>query len=99
MASIGAVTKQIAALEISAKKHHQTSRPGHAKQPSQTNVAKLLTKYAAPNPPTSKPAQPSALRNQTDVNAPAKTTKVTTPSEPKPSLDIGKYDGGLELDN
>ncbi|KAJ8591128.1 kinase-like protein [Rhizopogon salebrosus TDB-379] len=99
MASIGAVTKQIAALEISAKKHHQTSRPGHAKQPSQTNVAKLLTKYAAPNPPTSKPAQPSALRNQTDVNAPAKSTKVTTPSEPKPSLDIGKYDGGLELDN
>jgi len=99
MASIGAVTKQIAALEISAKKHNQTSHPGHTKQPSQTNVAKLLTKYAAPNPPTAKPTQPSSLRNPANVNAPAQTSKATAPSEPKPLLDIGKYDGGLELDN
>ncbi|KAG1743211.1 kinase-like protein [Suillus paluster] len=100
MASIGAVTKQIAALEISSKKH-QSSRPGHTKQPSQTNVAKLLTKYAAPHPPTAKPTQPSALRNQTNTNAPgtARTSRAVTPSEPQPQLDIGKYDGGLELDN
>ncbi|KAG1751041.1 kinase-like protein [Suillus lakei] len=99
MASIGAVTKQIAALEISSKKHQQSSRPGHTKQPSQTNVAKLLTKYAAPHPPTAKPTQPSALRNQTNTNAPARTSRAVTPSESQPALDIGKYDGGLELDN
>lgn len=99
MASIGAVTKQIAALEISSKKHQQSSRPGHTKQPSQTNVAKLLTKYAAPHPPTAKPTQSSALRNQTNANVPSRTSRAVTPSEPQPSLDIGKYDGGLELDN
>lgn len=57
MATIGSVTRQIAALEISSKGNTQQSqtqkpatstRPGHVKQPSQTNVAKLLNKFAAP---------------------------------------------------
>ena len=100
MASIGSVTKQIAALEISSKKQPNPppTRPAHSKQPSQT-VAKLLTKYAAPNP-IPKPAQPSALRNQT--NAENKTTappSTTKPVAKPPTIDIGKYDGGFEIDN
>lgn len=102
MASIGSVTRQIAALEISSKKpaNPPPTRPTHSKQPSQTNVAKLLTKYAAPPNPVPKPAQPSALRNQT--NAENKTTAPPSTTKPvaKPStIDIGKYDGGFEIDN
>ncbi|KAK2465718.1 hypothetical protein APHAL10511_002262 [Amanita phalloides] len=99
MASVGTVTRQIAALEISAKTSTTNSNPndtgtarplGHIKQPSQPQpiVAKLLTKYAAPNPyPSAKPTNPSSLRNHSVVG-------VT-----HPSLDIGNYDGGLELEN
>lgn len=98
MASVASVTKQIAALELSAKP--QSSRPGHTKQQSSSsnsNVAKLLTKFAAPNPfPTStsssstssKPLHPSSLRNP----LPTKQTAPTT-------IDIGRYDGGFELEN
>ncbi|KAG8214699.1 kinase-like protein [Butyriboletus roseoflavus] len=101
MASIGSVTKQIAALEISSKKQANAppTRPTHSKQPSQTNVAKLLTKYAPPNP-IPKPVQPSALRNQT--NAENRTTTPPPPTKPvtkQPTIDIGKYDGGFEIDN
>jgi hypothetical protein len=99
MASVASVTKQIAALEISSKKQTNATRPTHTKQPSQTNVAKLLTKFAAPNP-APKPTQPSALRNQTNTESRA----ATPPSPTKPAaklatIDIGKYDGGLEIDN
>ncbi|KAH0832146.1 kinase-like protein [Lanmaoa asiatica] len=101
MASIGSVTKQIAALEISSKKQANPppTRPTQSKQTSQTNVAKLLTKYAAPNP-IQKPAQPSALRNQT--NAENRTITPPPPTKPvakPPTIDIGKYDGGFEIDN
>lgn len=101
MASIGSVTKQIAALEISSKKqvNPPPTRPAHSKQPSQTNVAKLLTKYAPPNP-ILKPAKSSALRNQT--NAENRTTTPPSPTKPvakPPVIDIGKYDGGFEIDN
>lgn len=101
MASIGSVTKQIAALEISNKKPGLTSatsssRLGHTKQSSQTSVTKLLTKYGAPNPFTNainKPTQPSSLRNPTPSSQPqAPTTSHST-------IDIGAYDGGLELEN
>ncbi|KAF8895117.1 kinase-like protein [Infundibulicybe gibba] len=89
MASVNSVTRQIASLEINSKKPG-TTRPLHAKQPSQTNVSKLLTKFAAPNPfpstsSLSKPAHSSSLRN------PAGATQ--------PSIDIGSYDGGLETEN
>lgn len=94
MASIASVTKQIAALDISSKKP-TNPRSGHTKQPSQTNVAKLLTKYAAPNPP-SKPPPPSTLRHQTTSDKPE-----TLPPKAvrKLPVDIGKYDGGFEIDN
>lgn len=101
MASIGSVTKQIAALEISSKKQADPppARPGLSKQSSQSNVAKLLTKYAAPNP-VPKPVKPSALRNQT--NTENRTTTPPPPAKPvakAPTVDIGKYDGGFEIDN
>ncbi|KIM52294.1 hypothetical protein SCLCIDRAFT_569321 [Scleroderma citrinum Foug A] len=94
MASIASVTKQIAALDISSKKP-TNPRSGHTKQPSQTNVAKLLTKYAAPNPP-SKPPPPSTLRHQTTSDKP----EILPPKAVrKLPVDIGKYDGGFEIDN
>ena len=101
MASIGSVTKQIAALEISNKKPVLTSatsssRLGHTKQSSQTSVTKLLTKYGAPNPFTNtinKPTQPSSLRNPTSCNQPQ------APTGSQSTIDIGTYDGGLELEN
>ncbi|KAJ7051207.1 kinase-like protein [Mycena amicta] len=74
MASVGSVTRQIEAMEISSKK-----RPLPFKPNGQSNVAKLLTKFAAPNPPAA--AKKPALHH------------------PAPSVDIGKYDGGLETDN
>lgn len=99
MSSVAAVTRQIAALEISGKnKTTSTSArpPLHSKQPSQTNVAKLLTKFSAPNAPSkiTKTTSSSTLRTQTpsgDEKAPAKQASA--------QIDIGSYDGGLELDN
>jgi aurora kinase len=96
MASVGSVTRQIAALEISNKKTgisstNSTSRSLHTK--SQNNVSKLLTKFAAPNPfpnAPNKPTQPSSLRH------PAQASKQP---EFNSTLDIGRYDGGLEIDN
>lgn len=78
MTSVGAVTRQIAALELSKQgPPSSSSRSLHNKQPGQPNVAKLLSKFAAPNPfPNAKPAHPA-----------------TQP------MDIGRYDGGLEIDD
>nr|GAT46623.1 kinase-like protein [Mycena chlorophos] len=84
MASVGSVTRQIAALEISKPSTQPAGvkRPLHVKQPSQPNVAKMLTKFAAPNlnPPGAPAKKPSPLRSDTNV-------------------DIGLYDGGLEREN
>ena len=102
MASVGSVTRQIAALEISNKKTAPSSssnasgRPLLTKQSSQTSVSKLLTKFAAPNPfpnASTKPAQPSSLRNPTQAS------KQTGLNSTQAQIDIGRYDGGLEIDN
>jgi aurora kinase len=101
MATVGSVTRQIAALEISNKKvapsssSSSTVRTLHTKQSSQTNVSKLLTKYAAPNPflnAPNKPTHPSSLRHPTQTSS-------KQPEAVQSSLDIGRYDGGLEIDN
>ncbi|KAF8630882.1 hypothetical protein AX17_005240 [Amanita inopinata Kibby_2008] len=137
MASVGAVTRQISALEIAAKKggsstsnntggssgsnNNGTTRTlSHMKQPSHSNVAKLLTKYAAPNPyMSSKPTHPSSLRNP--ITATSSSSSITTSTTPRtsqgrpqtvqrsqsqqvvggtqPVIDIGNYDGGLEIEN
>lgn len=91
MANVGSVTRQIAALELSNKKPGFTTNtarpPSHSKQPSQTNVAKLLTKYAAPN--STRLTKPVTI---------SKTNPSTLPDATQ-SVDIGCYDGGLESEN
>ena len=107
MATVGSVTRQIAALEIGSKKpaaSSSSSRPGHAKQPSNANVAKLLTKFSAPNPfpNAAKPTASSSLRNL--ASGPSSTKPqppVAVAKKPagQPAIDIGNYDGGLEAEN
>ena len=116
MATVGSVTRQIAALEISAKQNGATkqTRPLHQKtasQSSQSNVSKLLTKFAAPNPfPDSKPkAKAAAVKTvpprhaNSTQSAATKQLQLQPASQLKPSsgreLDIGKYDGGFEIEN
>jgi aurora kinase len=88
MSTIAAITRQISALELASKKQPpppttrtttaaSSARPGHSKQPSQSNVPRLLTKFVAPHPHQTLP------------------TKIAL----KPNMDIGKYDGGFELDD
>jgi hypothetical protein len=131
MANIGAVTRQIAALEISAKQNgatKQQSRSLHHQKTttttttSQTNVSKLLTKFAAPNPfPDPKvkaaaagparivlpprPVNPAAAKQPqpapapAPARAPARASSQAKPSSSNRELDIGKYDGGFEIEN
>jgi hypothetical protein len=118
MASVGSVTRQIAALEISAKQNGATkpTRPLQ-KSVTQTSVSKLLTKFAAPNPfPDPKPpkssvrtgpprpansaqstARPPAPASQ-KAPAPAPIRSLSKPTSDR-ELDIGKYDGGFEIEN
>ncbi|KAH9041192.1 hypothetical protein EDB84DRAFT_1559699 [Lactarius hengduanensis] len=72
-----------------------------------SSVSKLLTKFAAPNPfpdpklkPLAKPKPGSATQFSTKQSAstpqkPAATQKPLTEAE----LNIGKYDGGFEIEN
>ncbi|KAI0061766.1 kinase-like protein [Artomyces pyxidatus] len=96
MANIGAVTRQIAALEISSKQNgaSKPARPTHQKHTSQTSVSKLLTKFAAPNPfpdPKAKaPAKPHHVKGSSSTSsvsklptANAKAPAARTPSPPK----------------
>ncbi len=103
MTSVASVTRQIAALDINGKKtaSSSTNRPTHTKHPSQSNVTKLLTKFAAPNPfPNSIAKQPSALRHPTTAAASSSHHATTsTKSDPRSGIDIGTYDGGLEIEN
>ena len=115
MATIGAVTRQIAALEISAKQNGatKTTRPLPQKTltSGQTNVSKLLTKF---NPPHPFPDQKSKSSTRTGPSKPANSAQ-STARQPAPAsqkapapqskstadreLDIGKYDGGFEIEN
>ncbi|KAL0574193.1 Vacuolar protein sorting-associated protein 70 [Marasmius crinis-equi] len=111
MATIGSVTRQIAALELNKKQPTSSARPPllHTKQPSQTNVAKLLTKYASPLPPsqnakmtTAKPQKPVAQASTSSSSKPAPAAASTgspAPEATQPGIDIGNYDGGLEIEN
>jgi len=108
MTSVGSVTRHIAALEISSKKGNSSSSSSlksSTKQPSQANVSKLLTKFAAPTFPTSsygnsKPLNPSSLRNPTPGTTSSSKTAGTTSTQSKQQpIDIGQYDGGLEIEN
>lgn len=91
----------------------RTAGTAHQKKPSQSgpNVTKLLNKFAAPQPFTSGTAK-AVGTSQTTTNTatttttkarPASPTKLAKPSAPsvrkQPTIDIGSYDGGLELDD
>ncbi|KAJ7451107.1 kinase-like protein [Mycena latifolia] len=98
MTTVGSVTRQIAALEIGSKAPPPSSsiaRPIHTKQPSQDNVAKLLTKFAAPNP------HHQSQSNLSNLPPPPPSRSDTTRSDTttQSAIDIGRYDGGLELEN
>ncbi|KAI0642996.1 kinase-like protein [Trametes meyenii] len=106
MASVGQITRQISALEISSKPNTTrttTTATKHQKQPSQGNVSKLLSKYAAPNPfPSStslqKAASTHSLGSKQDASRPPSPTRQATQSK-QPTIDIGRYDGGFEIEN
>jgi len=118
MASVGSVTRQIAALEISSKQNGATksTRPLHQKTVTQTSVSKLLTKFAAPHPfPDPKPKSSVKTGPPRPANSAQSTARPPAPASqkapaPKPirslskptsdrELDIGKYDGGFEIEN
>ncbi|GJE97690.1 aurora family serine/threonine-protein kinase [Phanerochaete sordida] len=113
MTSINAVTRQIAALEISSKPNTNAAKStaaAHQKKPSQgQNVSKLLSKFAAPNPfPAGHSKAASSSTIPTKHGRPASPTKPTpaAPAQPAPTpapsqqtIDIGRYDGGFEIDN
>jgi hypothetical protein len=96
MTSVGLVTRQIAALEISAPKHTVAPR-AHIKQPSQTNVSKLLTKFAVANAPISAAQQQQPSSSSAPPSRPASPAVATGTG--KPGIDIGRYDGGFEKDD
>lgn len=106
MTSVGSVTRQIAALEISSKPNTtRNAPPPLQKKPSQNtgNVSRLLTKFAAPNPFTathSKTASTSSIPTKQISRPPSPAKPAPSGQAPKqPSIDIGKYDGGFELEN
>ncbi|KAH8825384.1 kinase-like protein [Flagelloscypha sp. PMI_526] len=105
---LGAVTKQIAALELGPQSSTKPLRPVHQKQPSQDNVAKILAKFAAPKPfsdntnagfkPGSASSHPAShSRTASQASVPPMTKKPVEGT--LPDFDIGTYDGGLEKDN
>ncbi|KAI0299493.1 kinase-like domain-containing protein [Russula brevipes] len=111
MASVGSVTRQIAALEISSKQNGATksNRTLPQKTAGQTNVSKLLTKFAPPHPfPEVKakaslrsvPARPANSAQSTARPPPSASQKAPAPKHTAGrALDIGKYDGGFEIEN
>jgi hypothetical protein len=145
MTTVASIARQLTNLDLNATKtnpqsqHHQQqpnrTQTALAKHPTQPNVTKLLTKYAAPhpfngNPSSNKPvftAKPVANNKLAATNKPPVHTKpthatatnnhgttkslkpsilkpapapvFTKPLSVKPPIDIGKYDGGFEIDD
>ncbi len=107
MASVGSVTRQIAALEISAKQNGATKPTRPLKTAGQSSVSKLLTKFAAPNPfpdPKLKPPaklKPGNTTQSTTKQSGSTSQKAAATQKPltEAELDIGKYDGGFEIEN
>jgi aurora kinase len=84
MANIEAVTQKLSALELK-------------KQP---NVPKLLTKFVVPHPHQASKIAPSQSGKKPALSRqPQAQTQPPTKIALKPNMDIGKYDGGFELDD
>ncbi|TDL23309.1 kinase-like protein [Rickenella mellea] len=98
-------------MDLSTKIDKPTRLPGSLlqKQPSQTNVAKLLSKYAAPNPTIPKKTmagKSAAVKLAVEPPAPPPLAKSNSNGPPSPArgstrlgIETGRYDGGLETDN
>ncbi|KIM78445.1 hypothetical protein PILCRDRAFT_824329 [Piloderma croceum F 1598] len=101
-ASVLSVTQQLAAIDISKGQPTATStRPVRAKQPTQSNVSKLLSKYAAPNPSKANLSTSSLRQPVTTTASDTQTHRTPTPGKgaTQTGIDIGRYDGGFEIDN
>ncbi|KAI0917560.1 Serine/threonine-protein kinase ark1 [Taiwanofungus camphoratus] len=105
MTSVGSIARQLAALELSSKEN--TTRPAHQKKPSQNNVSKLLTKFAAPHPfpqssAVAKKPSTTSLNGKHSLRPPSPAkpgAQSSTHAPAQPTIDIGRYDGGFEIDN
>jgi hypothetical protein len=101
MTSVNALVDQLSSLDINKAKAQQQQPPRQppTKQAAQPNVAKLLTKFAAPNPYA---ASSSTTTPTTTANPPLKpgiSRQATAPPPADPAIDIGRYDGGFEIDD
>lgn len=87
-ASVDSVTRQLSGMDINPKKalpsSTSSSKLGHSKQPSQQNVAKLLSKYAAPNPPN--PSGLSSAASSNNVAQPSAAMAKLKATSSQPSL-------------
>ncbi|KAG5339733.1 Serine/threonine-protein kinase ark1 [Termitomyces sp. Mn162] len=83
MATVNSITRQFEALELASKKPFTPSSLKSASQP------KLLPKFGISAKP---PHGPSSLRHP--VKQP-----LSTATKAQPPVDIGRYDGGLEIDD
>ncbi|KAI0754608.1 kinase-like protein [Daedaleopsis nitida] len=103
MTSVGQIARQLSALEISSNPNTtRTTTAQHQKKPSQTNVSKLLSKYAAPNPFSTNPTlqkAPSTTAIPSKATARPASPSRTPVLPAQPTFDIGRYDGGFELEN
>lgn len=117
------LTKAVSELELNdGDENQQPRRPTHNKQYSTGQMAKLLTKFAAPVPTqqsqatvtnaavrmalTTQPTNFTHVPKGVRPVSSASNLRTQIPSPKKPTtvnklthLDIGKYDGGLELEN
>ena len=109
MTSIQSISRQLSQLDLKKQQSSSSLRSTHSKQQSSqssSNVAKLLTKYAAPNA-----FQPKSTHAR-NGSATAAALAAQSQSQPQPqppmspgrgatqaTIDIGRYDGGFEIDN
>lgn len=110
VSSVSSITKQISELNLDFKSEKPTIG-SHQKQPSQTNVSKLLSKYAAPNPftqpPTTTRSTSAAVKLALTTHAQPVVSRQKSAASPpspgrgatQPGIDIGRYDGGLETED
>jgi aurora kinase len=95
--TVHSLTRQLSEMDINGK----PIRTNLQKQPTQ---AKLLSKFAPSqqgerNAPMSAAVRMALAGAQAAASKTAQTKSATTSSAAQPSFDIGKYDGGFELEN
>ena len=89
--SIATVTRQMSALDLNKQQPTKPTTGVLRKQPSQTNVSKMLSKYAAPAPghtrsnsaSTRLPQKPSTTTNPPPIKKATSTTSLNKSQKPK----------------